>query len=254
MVNYIKVLVGESIFETTKEELQSQDNSNYFHAQLSRRWNIDENESGVSVLTIQGRSGRLFQHVLHYLKFGDIPRKAITGEALIDEETLVKLRMEAEFFLLPKLSEICTEWLSSDAEADFSEFSKARGKANAFMENAESRLIKKIDSMAAKMDDEEKILQLYLDALQHTAVGDLYSWPYIEKKETKTVKFLENGEWKEKNEALVFTLRYEIDMSDGSDIYPYRDWFFKRYGCVNEDQEQHNSRNSSYWKDVWRMN
>jgi len=104
MQTSVKVHVGESVFETSKEELLSQDDGSYFHARFSGRWNSEEN-----VVTIRERSGRMFSHVLYYLQYGDIPREFHTGFSLLDKERLQLLKLEAEFFVLPKLVSLCAD-------------------------------------------------------------------------------------------------------------------------------------------------
>ena len=104
MQTSVKVHVGESVFETSKEELLSQDDRSYFHARFSGRWNSEEN-----VVTIRERSGRMFSHVLYYLQYGDIPREFHTGFSLLDKERLQLLKLEAEFFVLPKLVSLCAD-------------------------------------------------------------------------------------------------------------------------------------------------
>lgn len=272
----ILLQVGESVFETSKEELQNQDQDSYFHLQFSGRWmNVEGttkkdvcNDNGdlppiIPTVVVQGRSGRLFQHVLYYLRFGDIPRKCLTAEPLLDQETIRDIKLEAEFYLLPKLADFCDQLSPHDAdyasiEPAFDEFQQVSGRASKYVSSATQRLIEKIDGFVAGTsirEDEEAALKLYLRALQTTAVGDLYSWPSIEKTVSKVVRVFTGTcnvqpRWEEA-ERLVFSLHYVTDMSDNADIDPFQEgWFFERYDVINEDQEQRNSRNISYYMDV----
>ena len=69
--SFIKLQVGSSVFETTKEELQGgPDTNTYFRAMFSGRWGDDttqeeDKETSSTMYTIQDRSGRLFQFVLY---------------------------------------------------------------------------------------------------------------------------------------------------------------------------------------------
>jgi len=68
----IKIRVGESVSETTDDELQEQDEDSHFHSRLSGRWNNPD--GGEGVVKVEERSGTLFCRVLYYLECGDIPR------------------------------------------------------------------------------------------------------------------------------------------------------------------------------------
>lgn len=100
--------VGHSVFETSTEELQAQDDNSYFHICFSGRWSGYVGDDGTP-LKIEERSGRLFSHILYYLRFGDIPRSGGTRLSLLDSETMLALKAEAEFFLLPRLVSLCDD-------------------------------------------------------------------------------------------------------------------------------------------------
>lgn len=240
----IKIKVGESIFETAKEELLGQDKDSYFHAHLSNRWSVgndDGNNDGgtssvlVPVLTIPERSGRLFRYVLYYLEFGDIPRETLTGESLLDQKTLAELKVDADFFMLPGLVKSCTT-TTSEEEA-VSEYYESLHKSTTFREKAEQRVVAKLDALAGTMDDEEEILKMYLEVVD----GDWYCPPTIESSETVTKTYESDGKTVVE-EYLVFTLYYGIPCDDES---PFHDWFHARYDC-NEEDYCHSGGTSSY--------
>lgn len=110
--------VGSAIFDTTQEILLGRDSENYFHAHLrfssgTSSWADTASQTptpSTTVITVPERSGRLFQDVLYYLRFGLIPYDKFKLP-LLDKASLQALKDDAEFYLLPGLVKLCSKHL-----------------------------------------------------------------------------------------------------------------------------------------------
>lgn len=92
-VGRITLNVGSVIYETTRETLLRVEDS-YFRGLLNSQFKKDDEESHIFI----DRDGDVFKYVLEYLRYG-------TVHSLLDPGMKAKLLSEADFYLLPGLTE-----------------------------------------------------------------------------------------------------------------------------------------------------
>jgi hypothetical protein len=99
--------VGGAVFHTNVEILTKFEGS-YFGAALGPGL-VGQSSAFLEI----ARDGARFQHVLDYLRFGNLPRDS-AGRCHIPRESLVNLRVDADFYGLPLLVLEIDQLLKSD--------------------------------------------------------------------------------------------------------------------------------------------
>jgi len=100
--------VGGDKYSTTVETLTHEKNT-FFTAMFSRQWELERDPKDDSIFI--DRDGKLFTHILAYLRTDTVPNDVMENEALRQ-----KLILEARYFHLHKLIEILTEPERKEAE------------------------------------------------------------------------------------------------------------------------------------------
>jgi len=93
--------VGGDRYATSVDTLTREKNS-FFTAMFSRQWELERDPRDDSIFI--DRDGKLFTHILAYLRTDSVPSEVMTNEALRQ-----KLILEANYFHLHNLIEILTE-------------------------------------------------------------------------------------------------------------------------------------------------
>jgi hypothetical protein len=93
--------VGGDRYATSVDTLTREKNS-FFTAMFSRQWELERDPRDDSIFI--DRDGKLFAHILAYLRTDSVPSEVMTNESLRQ-----KLILEANYFHLHNLIEILTE-------------------------------------------------------------------------------------------------------------------------------------------------
>ena len=128
--------------------------------------------------------------MLHYLKFGDLPRNASSGRTLLDEATLKLLKDEANFFLLPQLATLCND----------------RSVAPLFM-------------VSEYHMDSDKSIGLYMRRFESYSDARAFFDTYFQHLRGDYMKVYENDETPEEEYVQYIGLSHAIDKKTGLEVF-----------------------------------